>query len=56
MYEVTPVDGMTKWDSKGDKGPFAHNAFWRDGKFSALYAIHPTAQDQIAWHSNGPHT
>jgi len=47
MYEVTPVDDMKKWDSKGDKGPFAHNAFFRDSNFSALYAIYPTAQARL---------
>ena len=44
MYEANPVDGRAKWDSAGDKGPFAHNAFWIGGNFSALYAIYPTAQ------------
>ena len=40
-------DGQAKWGSAGDKGPFAHNAFWRGDNFSALYTTHPTATAQL---------
>jgi len=56
MYEVrADVDGRAKWDSAGDKGPFAHNAFWIGGNFSALYATHPkaTAREFPAWQAAG---
>ena len=51
MYEVAiPAKDQANWESKGDKGPFAHNAFWRDGNFSALYATHPKGKSRI--HAN----
>jgi len=51
MYEVKiPAKDQANWESKGDKGPFAHNAFWRDGNFSALYATHPKGKSRI--HAN----
>ena len=51
MYEVKiPAKDQANWDSAGDKGPFAHNAFWIGGNFSALYATHPKAKARI--HAN----
>jgi hypothetical protein len=56
MYEVAiPAKDQANWESKGDKGPFAHNAFWIGGNFSALYATHPkaTAREFPAWQAAG---
>ncbi len=55
QYEIRgPSKGMKMWASKGNSGPFAHNAFWTSDAFSALYATDPavTASAENAW-ANG---
>ena len=57
MYEVrSPIKGRLKWDSEGDKGPYAHTAFWtKSGGFSALYATDSqvVAREFPAWQADG---
>ena len=55
MYEVKiPAKDQANWDSAGDKGPFAHNAFWIGGNFP-LFTPHTQKPKpeytQIGWTS-----